>query len=156
MMNRWGALAATLALVAGPRADAMQIELTRAELCALSTAVVYGTVTDLDTVWAEGAAGGIERRAFLSVERVVRGPRLSGAEIVLPGGTLGKQWTWVEDVPDLKPDATYVLFLGLRGDGSTYEVLGGEAGALRVAPGGLGEGEPLDTIIRSLEACRAK
>lgn len=158
MNIRTGALAATVAAwatLAAPPAGAMQMDLTPAELCGLSTAVVYGTVTDVDTMWAPGPEGKIERRAFVSVERVLTGAPMQGAEIVLPGGTIGKQWTWVEDVPELKADATYVLFLHALDDGA-FEVIGGDGGALRVAVGGIGEGQPLSAIARTLEGCRAK
>ena len=51
----------TLALGLPALSYAVQMKLTRPELCSISHHVVVGEVTDLTTQWASGNEGGIER-----------------------------------------------------------------------------------------------
>lgn len=149
----WAAVA-VVALATAGRSEAMQLPLTRAQLCALSATVVVARVAEVETHWAAGAEGGIERHALLDVERVVKGPTVAGATVLLPGGELENLRHWVEDVPELESDARYVLFLGKLG--SAYEVLGGEAGAVQVASETDWRGEAVDAVIASMEGCDAR
>ena len=137
-------------------ATAAQLDLSPSELCAIADVVAVGEVTDLETLWSPGAEGRIERRAFLSVGDLLRGTAPSSLEIVLPGGEIGQQWHWVEDVPTLRPDAAYVVFLGKSKDDDTYRVIGGESGAVRVAKDGLGQGVHLADVRAQLEVCLGK
>lgn len=157
MTSKRSALAAALVLgtwAAGPDAAALQMNLDRTALCELSDAVVFAEVGEIETVWSPQGEGRIERRAFLYVNEALHGTADSSLEVVLPGGKIGKQWHWVEDVPELKEGVQYALFLQRTPEGMT--VIGGEAGALRVAPGGVGMGESIDSIKASLEVCNAK
>lgn len=137
-----------------PRAEALQLEMSRPELCAMSDLVVYGEVTNVDTHWASGETGGLERRAYVSALRTLRGDRTESVEVILPGGELEGFQHYVEDVPPLAPRSQYILFLGAK-DGA-YEVLGGFQGAVQVTDQAFGVGEPLRHAITTLEGCDAK
>lgn len=160
-MSRTGvlALAGLFALGAlAPRAHALQMELTRAELCSISHAVVLGQVSDSETLWAANGSGGIERRAFVDTYKVLRGEKAPMYEVVLPGGQMGELRHWVEDVPNLEIGGQYMLFLARRSPdaGGGWEVIGGEGGAVRVAPTGFGKGETIAEALSSLEGCNGR
>ncbi|HMV68178.1 MAG TPA: hypothetical protein PKA64_15120 [Myxococcota bacterium] len=156
-MSRIGVLALIAASVFlfAPRADALQMDLTRAELCRVSTAVVLGRVSDAETLWAANSNGGIERRVFVDTYKTLRGERAPMYEVVLPGGTMGELHHWVEDVPDLEVGAQYMLFLVRRPieAGGGWDVIGGDGGAVQIAPHGFGKGETVTEAIASLEGC---
>lgn len=147
--GRW--VAAALALAVTPVAPAMQMDLTPAELCQVADAVVVGRVSDQETLWAAVPEGGLERRAFVDVSKVLRGPASKSVEVVLPGGRIGEFWHWVEDVPVLEQDAWYLLTLARTERG--WETIGGERGAVRLAVSGSGQGVPVDHAIAALEGC---
>lgn len=138
-----------------PRAHALQMDLTRAELCSISHAVVLGKVSDMETLWAAHEDGGIERRAFVDTFKVLRGEKATMYEVVLPGGQLSGLTQWVEDVPALEIDGQYMLFLSRRASGG-WEVIGGDGGAVQIAPNGFGKGETVAEAIASLEGCHAR
>lgn len=154
-MNRWVTLcgAAVMATTLGwvPTSQAMQMELTRAELCRISDAVVVGEVTDIDTLWAATAEGGLERHAFLSIDTTLKGARSTGAVLVLPGGVLGDYVHWVEDVPELQKGTRYALFLEKTEGG--FVVIGGEEGAIVMATEKSWKGETVDHVRATLEGC---
>ena len=143
---------ALLSLLCLP-ASAAQLPLERPALCALADVVVWGVVRDTETLWAAGSAGGIERRAFVETRRVLRGDAPPPFEVVLPGGQIGAMVERVEDVPDLRVGAEYLLLLARTPGG--LQVIGGDAGAIRIAPGDFGQGEPIADALASLGACRA-
>lgn len=148
------AVACVAAAALAPRAEALQLEVTRAELCRVSHAVVVGRVADIDTHWTVGELGGLERRVVLEVSHTLAGSAGRLIDVVLPGGELGDFTHRVEDVPTLKADGTYMLFLEQTDNG--WYVLGGEQGAVPVMPRRGFKGEPLDAAIASLEGCHAK
>lgn len=152
------ALTPLLALAAP--ASALQMAVTRPQLCAVADAVVLGRVIDMETLWAATAEGGVERHAFVETFQVARGAPAATYEVVLPGGTIGKLRHWVEDVPKLEIDSAYMLFLARTPEG--WQVIGGEAGAVPLfAPrpgddGLFGKGEIPQDAIASLGACNAR
>ena len=144
-----GALAATWLATS---ASAMQMDVTPAELCRISTAVVVGEVTDIETRWVEGEHGAIERLAAISVSQVPHGSLSQDIVVTLPGGTLDGLVHWVEDVPRLRVDTAYMLTLEQR-DGR-WMVIGGEAGAVALATPEHRLGVPLQTALNTLKGCR--
>lgn len=136
-------------------AHALQIEMSRAELCQVADLVVVGEVTSGGTQWASHAPeGAIERIRWVRVTDVVRGVAQGTLEVVLPGGTIGDLTHWVEDVPELMINARYLLFLH-EVDGG-LQIIGGEQGAVRVARRATEQGERLEALLEELEVCRAR
>lgn len=131
---------------------AAQMQVTRAELCGVSDLVVVAEVTSGETRWATGPAGAIERVRWLHVHDPVRGAASDTIEVILPGGTIGGIGQWVEDVPELLGNTTYLLFLEATGSG--FQVIGGDAGAVRVSRRAGERGEPIADALASVEVCR--
>lgn len=149
MGHRLLVTAATLLLAAAPAA-ALQLQLDRPTLCSLSDRVVVGEVTSDETFWTED--GGIARRAWVAVQRDLRGDGEDTAELYLPGGEIGEFEHHVEDVPHLDIDGRYLLFLTDNPDGS-YTVIGGHQGAVRVAHSAGGPGEAFLSVLASVGRC---
>lgn len=136
-------------------AQALQLEMSRGELCQYSDLVVVGEVTSGETRWASNAPeGAIERLRWVHVDDVVRGQASGTLEVVLPGGTMGDLTHWVEDVPELMTNARYLLFLHEIDGG--LQIIGGERGAVRIARSETEQGERLDALLEELEVCRAR
>ncbi len=150
-INR-GVFALFLLLPAG--ALAMQLQLTRPELCQLSHHVVVAEVTDISTQWTADEGGGIERIAHVAVSDVVRGEQTKQLELVLPGGRMGELAQVVEDVPNLVTNGNYLLFVAPNMAGQ-LNVIGGDDGAVRITPTGAKVGETLKDALASVEVCRA-
>lgn len=144
-----------LLLGLAPAATALQLEKTRPELCAVATHVVVGEVTGIETRWATGDEGVVEREAHVTVLQRVAGPSVSDLLLHLPGGQIDDLRVEVEDVPKLLENAQYLLFVALDPQGRAV-VIGGDAGAVRILPEGSDKGEPLDVALRSVEVCRAR
>lgn len=137
------------------QAQALQIEMSRAELCQVSDLVVVGEVTSGETQWASNAPeGAIERLRWVRVTDAVRGAASGTLEVVLPGGTIGDLTHWVEDVPELMSNARYLLFLH-EVDGG-LQIIGGEQGAVRIARSATEQGERIEALLEELEVCRAR
>ena len=132
-------------------ASAMQMDVTPAQLCSISTAVVVGEVTDIETRWVEGDHGAIERLASISVQQTPHGSLDQDIVVTLPGGTLNGLVHWVVDVPQLQVDTSYMMTLEQR-DGR-WLVIGGEAGAVQLATDGHRMGVPLATALKTLRGC---
>ena len=145
---RWTPLIGLLVCVP---AVALQLELSRPELCELSTHVVLGEVTDVETRWTRD--GLVERTAHLAVSRVVKGHAVDGLDIHLPGGTIGDFTVRVEDVPNLLTNGEYLLFLGAD-PGGELVVFGGDQGAVRITPANSLKGETRAAALSSVEVCR--
>lgn len=143
---------AGLTLSAGAQASQMQV--SRSQLCTVSSAVIVATVLDQETRWSDHREGGIERQAFLEVSQVVSGSIDAKAEVILPGGTIDSQRQWVEDVPNLLVNGTYLLFLDqIHG---SWQIVGGEQGAVRLQTGRQHVGETVPEALSSVEVCHAK
>jgi len=150
-------------LLASGAAWASQMNVSRTELCGVSDLVVVAEVTSGETRWATGPAGSIERVRWLHVHDLVRGSTGDTIEVILPGGTIGATGQWVEDVPELLGNTTYLLFLDAiesttsspgKASDSSFHVVGGEQGAIRVARRAGERGEPLADVLASVEMCR--
>jgi hypothetical protein len=133
-------------MVAG--AHALQLDLSAAQLCGLSDRVIVAEVTSKEVLWASGAEGAIETHVWLTTLQVVTGKAPETIELVLAGGTIGELTHWVEDVPALAVDQTYLLFLKDTEAGAI--VIGGHKGAVAVGPNGVA----LSTAVASVGACR--
>lgn len=140
-----------LALWMAP-ADAAQLRVARSELCEVASHVVLAEVTSGETRWRAGTQGGIERVRWLHVVDGIRGGARTDLEVVLPGGTIGEVTHWVEDVPELLTNGTYLLFLIPTEAG--LQPVGGDQGAVRVALRPGHPGEPLASALASVEVCR--
>lgn len=141
-------LAVPLMILLLDPAQAAQVELTRAELCAHAERVVVGEVTDVEH--RPTADDSIERRVHLAVRQTVKGEKSDDVTVTIPGGTLGEVTVWVEHSPVFLTEATYLLFVDERGG-----VVAGEQGAVRItAPNAL-KGETLEQALASVEACDA-
>jgi hypothetical protein len=103
---------------------ALQQQVTREALCEVSTVVLVAEITSIETRWAEGETGGIERVAWLAPIHVHRGALSPNSPVILPGGEINGLTYWVEDVPQLEADQQYLLFL--EDHGSSYAAIGGE------------------------------
>ena len=152
-MNRLATITLALCLSIPAGALAMQMEKTRPELCSVSHHVVVGEVTDLETRWTDQEGGGIERVVHISVSDSIRGGAVDSLEVVLPGGEIDGLGHWVEDVPKLMVNGRYLLFLATAMDGK-LQVVGGEAGAVRITKDGARVGETLEAATSSVEVCR--
>jgi hypothetical protein len=137
------------ALLASPAA-AMQMEATRPELCTAADSVVIAEVTSFEVLWVEGDNGGILTRVWLAPLMTLRGETPDTIELLLPGGELVGVKYEVEDTP-VRPelDKRYLLFLDVRSDGSS-RVVGGEAGAVRIADIGEVRGERYIEAVASV------
>ena len=142
-------------LVLAPAAMAMQMKLSRTDLCALSHQVVFGQVTDVETRWSAGTEGGIERVVRVVVSDTVKGDKTSEVEVLLRGGQIGEIGQWVEDVPQLMVNGEYLLFLAPGLNDARLQVVGGDFGAVRITPRGARIGEPLERALKTMEVCRA-
>lgn len=129
-MRRTFACVLVLGSLAAAPARAMQVQLSRPELCARSGRVVIGEVTSAAAEWAEGRGGKIVTRADVLVSRTLVG-RAGDVEVLLPGGELGGLRYVVEDAATLVPDATYLLLL-VEGAGG-WQVQGGGQGAIMLS-----------------------
>jgi hypothetical protein len=134
---------------------AMQMKLSRTDLCALSHRVVVGEVTDIETRWTEGVEGGIERVVRVAVSDAVKGGDTAAVDLLLPGGQIGEVGHWVEDVPQLMVNGQYLLFLAPGLTDARLQVIGGEFGAVRITPQGARVGETLGRALKTVEVCRA-
>jgi len=152
MMRRAAKTLCVALCLASGAAWAAQHQVSRAELCEVSDLVVVAEVTSGETRWATGAAGAIERVRWLHVHDLVRGAAGETVEVLLPGGTIGATGQWVEDVPELLGNTTYLLFLDAVG--ASFQVIGGDQGAIRVARRPGERGEPLADVLASVEVCR--
>jgi hypothetical protein len=152
MGHRWVRIVALFTILIAAPAWAMQLAMSRPELCAMSDRVVIGEVTSGETLWAEGEDGGIFRRVWIASERDLRGGGSDTVEVVLPGGTIGEFQHSVEDVPNLAIDGRYLLFLRRSDDGS-YSILGGHQGAVQVQPPTGGAGERFIDALSSVGRC---
>lgn len=146
-------------MLAAVPASALQLEVTRPELCTMSSHVVVGEVTDVETRWTSDDSGSIERTAHLAVGEVVRGPAVTDLDLHLPGGTIDETTVRVEDVPDLLENGRYLLFLA-PDDAGRLVVIGGEQGVVRISgarsrtSGTFDRGEALEHALETVEACR--
>ncbi len=155
MTDRTAQTVALLTVLMALPAWAMQLQMTRPELCGISHRVVIGEVTSGETLWAEGEYGGVFRRVWFATERTLRGDEADTIEVILPGGTIGDFVHTVEDVPDLQIDGRYLLFLQQSPAGAWF-VVGGEQGAVRVQPPAGGDGERFIDALASVGDCRAQ
>ncbi len=145
-------IAGLLTLIAAP-ALSMQEEVDRLDLCDLADTVVIAEATSHEVVWAEGDEGGILTRAWFAPVMTVRGDVPDTIELLLPGGELSGVHYEVEDVPkEPDTDKRYLLFLRSTGDGA-FVVVGGEAGAVRLADPGETKGERYIEAVASVGAC---
>ena len=133
----------------------LQMELTRPELCSVAHRVVIGEVVHLHTQFTGEDNRSIERVVQFAVEDTVLGPPDPRVEVVLPGGVIGDQGHWVEDVPKLMVNGRYLLFIATAMDGKD-KIIGGDQGAVRITPRGARVGETLEEATSSVEVCRAK
>jgi len=142
----WGVVALGIGV-----AQAATLQLSRTELCELSSKVLVGEVSSQETRWSSGGAGAIERVVWVSVSTDVKGPPTSSVEVVLPGGQLQGVGHWVEDTPRLIENGRYLLFLQpIEG---RWFVTGGEQGAIRLTPQGARVGETEADALASVGAC---
>jgi hypothetical protein len=131
------------------------MELTRPELCSVSHKVVIGEVVNLHTQFTGSDNRSIERIVQVVVEDAVMGPIGKRVEVVLPGGMIGDQGHWVEDVPKLMVNGRYLLFIATAMDGKD-KIVGGDQGAVRITAEGSRVGETLAEATASVEVCRAQ
>ena len=128
----------------------------RRRTCDLTSHVVVGEVTDVETRWTP--EGSIERTAHVAVIETVRGERSTGLDLHLPGGTIDDLTVRVEDVPSLSENGQYLLFIAPDPQGRLI-VIGGDQGAIRLAgrqsrtSGSFGV-ETVDQALASVEVCR--
>jgi len=107
--------------------------LSDAQIEALAEWIVEGEVTSLETRWAAGGEAGIETVVWVSVDHTLLGVPTDTVQVVLAGGRMGDDATWVSDEPVLIADARYRLTL-VRDDRDRLRVLGGDAGAVPLGP----------------------
>lgn len=155
LVPRTGPLLVLLALAWVPPASAAQMQLTRLELCELADVVVMAEVTSYEVVWDEGDDGGILTRVWFAPLADVTGAVPDTVELLLPGGKIGEVRHSVEDVPERPQlDKRYLLFLSRGADGS-FSIVGGLAGAVRIADVGENKGERYIEALASVGACHA-
>ncbi len=141
-----------LTLLLTQPAFALQMQLDRPVLCALSSRVAVVEVHTIQAEWT--SLYGIDRTVTAKVVQSVKGELGDTLTFTLRGGSLGETINWVEDQPRLSKGATYLLMLD--GLGPTANVTGGEQGAIRVTPANASIGERQDAAVASLGGCRAE
>ncbi len=129
--TRIGILA--LVVVAQP-ATAAQQSLTPEQAEVMASWIVDAEVTSTEVRWSAHGRGDLETVAWLAVHEVFKGEPVDELAVVLLGGDLGDEGTWVPDEARLLEDVRYRLALAHDLDGR-LRVLGGPAGA-----------EPLDPL----------
>lgn len=142
-----------LVLLLAVPASAMQIEASRPELCSRADAVVIAEVTSYEVVWAEGDDGGILTRVWFAPTMTLHGDAPETVELLLPRGEIDGLRFEVEDTPE-RPDLDkrYLLFLSNGPDGTSF-IVGGEAGAIRIADPGEHKGERYIDALASVGGC---
>ena len=144
-----------LALLGAAPSSALEVERTRHQLCAKADVVVIAEVTSFDTIWLEGAEGGLLTRVWFAAVMPVRGNTGEGAiELLLPGGAKDGVEHYVEDTPE-KPtrDRRYLLFLK-RGPNGSYKVIGGERGVVAIKDQAYSDGERHIDALASVSSCK--
>jgi hypothetical protein len=139
-----------LTLAAMP-AMAAQQELSRPQLCAHAGRVAIAEIATIDH--GHDGKGGFDRVLTAKVQQTVKGTAQSEILFTLRGGSIGDDWLWNPDEPNLLTGATYLLFLTT--DDTAAYVLGGEQGAVRIVSDG-GRGETLTQALETLGGCDAK
>jgi hypothetical protein len=119
------ALMLLLAVVAG--ATTLE-QLTLGDMIAKSTAVVRATVVGSRTA---NHGGTIYTFYRLQVSENLKGSTPTGAEVAVPGGSLGRLFQTVAGAPALTPGGDYVLFLWTGKSGIT-QIIGLSQGAFDV------------------------
>jgi len=135
---------------------AMQLQVTRPQLCGISSAVVLAETTSSEVRWSTQAGGGIETVVWASVERTLHGDAPGTVQLMMPGGTIGDIGMGQSDTPELDIDRRYLLFV--QQSGTDWKVIGGDQGAI-LLEGGVagvpGQGEATDLAVASVSACVA-
>ena len=131
------------------------VEVPRPQLCAWSDLAVVAEVGATEVRWAQGPRGDLETVADLSVVRTVHGAAPADVFVRAPGGRMGSLVQRVEDAATLAVGARYLLLLRRAPDGDGWIVVGGEAGAIRLADAQT-RGEREADAVASLGGCRAR
>jgi hypothetical protein len=132
MRRTWIGLLAWCWVLAGP-ASAAQQPLTDEQIASMAEWIVDGEVTALEVRWAGEPGRGIETVAWIAVDQIHRGEPADTLAVVMAGGRLGDEGTWVADEPVLLADHRYRMTLVRDGRGR-LRVLGGETGAVPLDP----------------------
>ncbi len=133
------------------QAWALQQASTRPERCAAASAVVVATVADVETTWAPGDEGGLERRVMLHVQDAVKDPGSKTLELLLAGGEHEGWRHLVEDVPQVETGRAYLFFLWR--DARGYHPLGGTDAAVPIATATRWDGESRAAALASVGDC---
>ncbi|MBW1878576.1 MAG: hypothetical protein JRJ84_09470 [Deltaproteobacteria bacterium] len=149
LASRLALMAALLSLPI--RALAAEMAVSPEQMCLHADLVVIAEGTSSETLWTEGPRGGIETRVWLAVHEAVRGTAPPAVEVVLPGGERGGVRHWVEDVPVLGLDRTYLLFLSR--DGEAWRTVAGQQAAILVQRHPKEPWPSVEEALGSLGAC---
>ena len=152
-MIRSRLLAAALTLGLAAPVAAIEVQLTRQDLCKMSDAVVLAEVTSSEVRWAKD--GTIETRFWLATERVLYGGLGDTIETVVPGGTIGDSSYHRSSVPELKVDHRFLIFAQKLG-GDRVQIPGSQGAVLLEGGAAGGQGEATRSVIESLEGCRVR
>lgn len=113
-------------------AEAATEALTTAQLCNRASIVVIGTVSDVDSAWAQTGHGYIiTSEVTFDVERVIHGSVGSTIGVHVNGGKVGDVRLTVGSTPSFKLDDRYLLLLHPR-TGQPAMIIGQGAGAVRL------------------------
>lgn len=113
-------------------AQASTRALTTAQLCNAAGIVVIGTVSDVDSVWAQTGHGYIiTSEVTFGVERVIHGSVGGTIGVHANGGQVGEQGLTVGSTPVFKVNDRHLLLLHPR-TGQPPMIVGQGAGAIRL------------------------
>lgn len=138
-------------LLLATQALALQQQLDRPALCAISDRAAVVTITSIQADWS--SLHTIDRTVVAEVLQPVKGSVGKTLTFTLRGGAIGEQVHWVEDQPHLRTGATYVLLLDRPG--THANITGGDQGAIRVTAPNAAKGERLEQALTSLGSCDA-
>jgi len=114
-------------------ASAAQQALTPEQIEAMAEWIVDGEVTAAESRWAGDRGGALETVVWVAVGEVLLGEPVDTLAVVVAGGQVGDQGSWVPEEAHLLTDHRYRLTLVRDGRGR-LRVLGGSAGAVPLDP----------------------
>ena len=105
------AIAIVLLLIFSGGAQALMLKMTLEELTAGADSVLVGTVVSSTSNWNADHTN-IYTEVVVSITDVLKGDTGENTvTVILPGGTVGETWQWVEDQPVFKVGENAGLFL---------------------------------------------
>ena len=137
--------------------SALTVEMTLEQIVAKADWIVTGSVLATDTK-KDAASGNINTFVTVRVNEWLKGKTGQGDVVIkVPGGVIGSEKQWIEDVPGFSIGETVLVYLTANADG-TWSMVGGPEGKVLISGGtsqdlvmpGSGSTESLISRIKSI------